>query len=154
MSRYRPTLTILVHPDMVIERGLFAAQKYFEKLKQNLSGHVFTHFGYSDEFSTTLRGWESTFSSDHRIPDLLDELRAFVREKSAVARFDEPKYSTTFTVETPDWIIENKGGLIVLAGGREDNCVRLTIEKLLYELGDIIEMQGTEVVVSPNLCYK
>jgi hypothetical protein len=127
-------LLLLIHPDAVFEISeTHFIEEYLKRLEGELSqfDYVITHKMFSDFAPDVVSGIK-----DRRV--LFDRFMNVLQAGSQWIGLDK-KFSASFDSSLPDYLIENFGTQIWLAGGYENLCVRDTKTALERQLGDIIK---------------
>jgi hypothetical protein len=122
-------LLILVHPDCVAEVGESATNEY-EMLLKNHTGrfdYVITHLFYPDGYAT---------SSPERHKQI-QKIQSTVRSLSDEV-IEAGRERCSYSQNIPDYLINNPGVTVYMAGGYEDNCLWTSYIRLFRGLHDVL----------------
>jgi hypothetical protein len=122
-------LLILIHPDCVVEEGEDTMNQYDVLLKN--------HAGRFDYVITHLF-WPKFVIEGSRYSEQIKKILTTVRGVSdEVIERDNERCS--YSQSIPDYLINNPGVTVYMAGGYEDNCLWISYAKLFRNLSDILK---------------
>lgn len=133
-------ILILVHPDCVTEVSESAANEYDALLRNHLGrfDYVITHLFYSKNYTD----WMQKDSSERysQIQKIRETVRSFSHE---VIEAENERCS--YNQNIPDYLIDNPGVTVYMAGGYEDNCLWTSYIRLFRGLHDVLR-EGNHMV--------
>lgn len=126
-------LLILVHPDCVTEVSESVTNEY-EALLKNHTGrfdYVITHLFYPKNYTD----WMQKDSPERH--DQIQRIRETVRSFSNEV-IEAEKERCSYSQNIPDYLINNPGVTVYMAGGYEDNCLWTSYIRLFRSLHDVL----------------
>lgn len=143
-------ILLLIHPDCVSELGVEACAEYSNKIKL-----------YSQQFDYVISHlfWPKSVIKDQSHKSMeyikaLDEIISTVRSVSDVVTPQRGPDDCTYNHELPDYLINNDGVSIFMAGGYEDNCLWHSYVNLFKKLDWLLKEKNVTVQWYESLIFR
>lgn len=113
-------LLLLIHPDCVFELGVEACIGYTNKINSHVQrfDYVISHLFWPEAMINYMKSKRSLEESR-----VLDKIIETVKLASDVVTPQRGPDDCTYNRELPEYLMENDGVNVFMAGGYEDNCL-------------------------------